>query len=121
VIYNSVPYAAPHKTARISYKTVDKPHELLITINTPFGYCPLLSQGLPQDLFHIAAFSGTEAPAAIYPGNPKHTHVGEVVARTRRTAELWAWKAFAREIKGQVAPNKSEYVPSVAWVILHSM
>jgi hypothetical protein len=22
--------------------------------------------------------------------------------------------------KGQVAPNKSEYVPSVAWVILHS-
>jgi hypothetical protein len=64
----------------------------------PFGSCPLLKQGLPQDLFHIAAFSGTEAPAAIYPGNPKYTRVGEVVARTRRTAGLWAWKAFTREI-----------------------
>jgi len=50
-----------------------------------------------------------------------HMYVGEVVARTRRTAGLWAWKAFTREIKGQVAPSKSEYVPSVAWVILHSM
>lgn len=30
-------------------------------------------------------------------------------------------KAFTREIKGQVAPSKSEYVPWVAWVILHSM